>query len=257
MSKKTIVITGSTRGLGEGLAKEFLLLGHTVVINGRSEEKTNQAVAELQKLSPSVIGVAGSVSIEETHLKLIRQSTASFGHIDVWINNAGIPQTFKEFREIGSDEIQSIINTNIAGLLMGTKIAASHMFKQGSGKIFNVEGFGSDGRTMNKLTLYGTTKRAVNYFTKSFSKEMKNTGVQAGILSPGMVRTDFLHSPGLSDSPEDLKRFEKVYDILAEEVDVVSKFLVHRILQSTRNYDRIEYLTKIKLAGKMFRMILR
>ncbi|KKK51336.1 hypothetical protein LCGC14_3115960, partial [marine sediment metagenome] len=210
-----------------------------------------------QKLSPSVIGVAGSVSIEETHHKLIRQSTASFGHIDVWINNAGIPQTFKEFREIGTDEIHGIINTNIAGLLMGTKIVVNHMLEQGYGKIFNVEGFGSDGRTMNKLTLYGTTKRAVNYFTKSFSKEMKNTGVQVGILSPGMVRTDFLDPPGLSDSPEDMKRFEKVYDILAEEVDVVSKFLVRRILQSTGNYDRIEYLTKSRLAVKMLKMLFR
>ena len=257
MSKKTLVITGSTRGLGAGLAREFLTLDHQVVINGRSEEKVARAVIELQKLHPDVIGVAGDVSNEKTHVKLIEQSIDSFGKIDIWINNAGIPQTFKEFREIELDEIHNLIDTNITGLLIGTKIAAMHMVKQGSGKIFNVEGFGSDGRTMNKLTLYGSTKRAVNYFTKSFSKEMKNTGVQIGILSPGMVRTDFLNSPMLSDSPEDLKRFEKVYDILAEEVDVVSKFLVHRILKSTKNYDRIEFLTKSKLAFKMLKMLFR
>ena len=120
-----------------------------------------------------------------------------------------------------------------------------------------MEGFGSDGRMMNKLTLYGTTKRAVNYFTKSVSKEIDGVGVQIGILSPGMVRTDFLNSATDTRSPKETKQFKKVYDILAEDVDVVTGFLAPRILKSKKNYDRIEFLTKGKLMLKIGKMMFK
>jgi len=110
---------------------------------------------------------------------------------------------------------------------------------------------------MKKLTVYGTSKRAVNYFTKSLSKELKGSPVQAGILSPGMVRTDFIKIPAISGSEDEKKRFKKVQDILAEDVDIVSSFLVARLLKSNKNYDRIEYLTKTKLVFKMLKMLVR
>ncbi len=257
MKKKTIVITGSTRGIGLGLAREFSALGHQLVINGRTKEKVTEIVGELQKTNPDVIGVCGSVSEKETHLKLTEQAVSAFGKIDIWINNAGIPQPYKIFTDIDDKDINKLIDTNIKGLIWGTGIAARQMIKQGFGKIFNMEGFGSDGRIMNKLTVYGTTKRAVNYFTKSVSKEIKNTPIQIGILSPGMVRTDFLNDPMISGSPEELKKFKKVYDILAEDVDVVSKFLVNQILKSSKNYDRIEFLTKTKMIFKLLKMMIK
>lgn len=257
MEKKTIVITGSTRGIGLGLAREFLNLGHQVVINGRTGKKVTQIVNELQKINSDVIGVTGSVNDQETHLKLIEQSTSTFGKIDIWINNAGIPQPFKVFIEIDKKDLRNLTDTNIYGLMLGTKTAANQMIQQGFGKIFNMEGFGSDGRTMNKLTLYGTTKRAVNYFTKSVSREIKGGPIQIGILSPGMVRTDFLNNTMVSVSPEEFKKYKKVYDVLAEDVDVVSKFLVKHILKSSKNYDKIEFLSKTKMIFKLFKMLIK
>ena len=123
------------------------------------------------------------------------------------------------------------------------------------GKIFNLEGLGSDGRTINKLALYGTSKRAVNYFTKAVSMEMKNSPVQIGILSPGMVRTDFLNSPMKSASAEEIRKFNRVYDLLAEDVEVVTKSLAKKILNSSKQYDRIEYLTKTGMMLKMLKMM--
>jgi len=103
--------------------------------------------------------------------------------------------------------------------------------------------------------LYGTTKRAVNYFTKAVSKEIEGSSIQIGILSPGMVRTDFLNNSTNARSVEEAKQFKKVYDILAENPDVVAKFLVDTMLKSTKNYDRIEFLTKGKLMLKLIRII--
>lgn len=131
------------------------------------------------------------------------------------------------------------------------------MLKQGHGKIFNMEGFGSDGRIMNKLTLYGTTKRAVNYFTKSASLEVKKSPIQIGILSPGMVRTDFLNQSLHHSSEKEIKRLKKVFDILGEEVKPVAQFLAKRILKSSQNYDRIVFLKGFKLMRKFLRMMFR
>lgn len=255
MKQKTIVITGSTRGIGFGLAKEFLTLGYKIVINGRTAEKLTKAIAELQNINPDVIGVAGSVSLNETHESIVEKAMSEFGKIDIWINNAGIPQAHKMFIDIDDAELNKIIDTNIYGLMLGTRIAAKHMIQQGFGKIFNMEGFGSDGRIMRKLSIYGTTKRAVNYYTKSVANEIKDYPVQIGILSPGMVRTDFLNNSKEFMSSDEAKKFEKVYNALAEDVEPVTKYLVHRILKSSRNYDRIEYLTKTKLIFKLMKMM--
>ncbi|MEI6754165.1 MAG: SDR family oxidoreductase [Paludibacter sp.] len=256
MEKKTIVITGSTRGIGNGMATEFLKAGHQVLINGRDVEKVARAVAALKDVygGDNVAGVTGSVNEPETHEKLISKAVNVFGKIDIWINNAGIPQAHRKFMDIEVEDIKAIIEINIYGLMLGTRAAAQFMTKQGHGKIFNMEGFGSDGRMMDKLSLYGTTKRAVNYFTKTVSKEMQGGLVQLGILSPGMVRTEFLTQAKDARSPEEAKQFKKVYDILAENPDVVTKFLVAGILKSKEHYDRIEFLTKGRLFVKIIRM---
>ncbi len=255
MNKKTIVITGSTRGIGHGLATEFLKAGHQVVINGRDPEKVARAVAKLKDAyGENVAGVTGSVNEPETHEKLISKALNMFRKIDIWINNAGVPQPHRKFMDLEVEDIKAITEINIYGLMLGTKAAAQFMTKQGYGKIFNMEGFGSDGRMMDKLSLYGTTKRAVNYFTKTVSKEMETGNVQLGILSPGMVRTEFLTQAKEARSPEEAKQFKKVYDILAENPDVVTKFLVTGILKSTKHYNRIEFLTGFKLFVKILKL---
>lgn len=256
METKTIVITGSTRGIGHGLATVFLKAGHQVVINGRDAEKVARTVAALKdSYGDSVAGATGSVNEPETHEKLINKALNVFGKIDIWINNAGIPQPHLKFPDIEVQDIKAITEINIYGLMLGTRAAARFMNEQGYGKIFNMEGFGSDGRMMDKLSLYGTTKRAVNYFTKTVSKEMEGGAVQLGILSPGMVRTDFLTQAKEARSPEEANQFKKVYDILAEDPGVVTSFLVSRMLKSTKHYDRIEFLSGGKLFVKIVRMM--
>jgi len=258
MQKKTIVITGSTRGIGFGLATELLKSGHQVVINGRNPDKVARAVAKLKdSYSDEVAGITGSVDDPETHEKLISKAVNAFGKIDIWINNAGIPQPHRKFAEIEIEDIRAITEINIYGLMLGTRAAIRFMTTQGFGKIFNMEGYGSNGRMMDKLGLYGTTKRAVNYFTKTVSNELIGGPVQLGILSPGMVRTEFLNVAQEMRSPEEIKQFKKVYDVLAEDTDVVTRFLVDGLLKSTKQYDRIEFLTTGKLMVRLVKMMFK
>ena len=253
---KTVVITGSTRGIGKGLALEFLKRGHRVVINGRSEGSVANALTDLKAVSAEVSGVAGDVALPETHHKLVDHTVQLAGNIDIWINNAGIPQPYQLFIDLAPEDLQQSLNTNIYGLMLGTQIAARQMNQQGFGKIFNMEGFGSDGRMMPKLTLYGTTKSAVHYFTQSVAKEMKAGPIQVGVLNPGMVRTDFIQKPMEHALEAEKQQLAKVNKALAEDVEVVTPFLVEGVLKSTRNYDRIAYLKGFRLMKALLRMAL-
>jgi len=255
IEKKSIVITGSTRGIGYGMALEFLKRNHQVVINGRNSEKVKEVVRQFSEEGFDVCGVAGNVTMETCHQEILKAAVSHFGKIDIWINNAGIPQTQRLFHELDSREIELVISVNITGVALGTKIAINYFKEQGYGKLFNMEGFGSDGRMMDKLTLYGTSKRAVNYFTKSVSKAEKDHSIQIGILSPGMVRTDFLLNAMATGSAKEQERNQKVLDILAEDVKVVAPFLVEKILVSNKKYDRIKFLTKRRLIPKLVKMI--
>jgi len=137
----------------------------------------------------------------------------------------------------------------------GTRAALEFFRRQGFGKVFNMEGLGSDGRIMEKLSVYGTTKRAVNYFTKAVARELGKENIQVGILSPGMVRTDFIMDPMKEGNPEELARFNKVREILAEYVEKVTGFLVEKILISKKKYDRIEYLTFGRMMPKILKLM--
>jgi short-subunit dehydrogenase len=255
MEIKTVVITGSTRGIGHGLAKEFLKRGHQVILNGRTESAVKMAIENLLNLEGEVIGLAGDVTEKETFKKLIDRGISKFGKIDIWINNAGIPQTQNFFHLLENSEIERLVSVNITSLMLGTRTAIEFFINQGYGKVFNMEGFGSDGRMMDKLSLYGTSKRAVNYFSKSVSKEIKDEKIQVGILSPGMVRTDFLIGAMSTGSAEEQNRNKKVFDILAEDVEVVTEFLTSKMLVSHKKYDRIEFLTKRRLIPKILKLM--
>jgi len=97
-----------------------------------------------------------------------------------------------------------------------------------------MEGFGSDGMIRDKMTLYGTTKRAVRYFTQSMAKEASTSPVKIGTLSPGMVVTDFLLNSLKSNSKE-ADKAKEIFNILADHVDTVTPFLCKRILENNKN----------------------
>jgi short-subunit dehydrogenase len=255
MEKKTVVITGSSRGIGYGLAGEFLKQGHQVIVNGRNKDVLGAALKKLKHMGSQVEGQAGDIREESTFSELIDLAIKSFGKIDIWINNAGIPQVTQYVHELPREDIEELISINITATMLGSRSALRFFMDQGFGKVFNMEGFGSDGRMMDKLTLYGTSKRAVQYFSKSLSREVKDKNIQVGILSPGMVRTDFLNHASDVANDAERERNRKVFDILAEEVDVVAPFLVSRMLASKKKYDRIEYLTFPRMLPKLVRLM--
>ena len=162
---QTIVVTGSTRGIGRGLATEFLKRGHRVVVSGRSQASVAPAVAELSKLG-EVLGHPCEVSDLWACQALWDAAIAKFGRVDMWINNAAIAPDHGLFADLPGDSIAATINANLTGTLYGVQVALKGMLAQGGGKIYTFEGFGSDGMMNPGLAVYGATKYSVRYLTR-------------------------------------------------------------------------------------------
>ncbi len=117
--------------------------------------------------------------------------------------------------------------------MQATHVAYNRMLEQGSGAIYNMEGLGSDGRRITGLTPYGTSKRAVRYFSDAFAAEVKKGPVIVGTISPGMVLTD-LTMTQVRKAPENNRQLIKIYNILANEADTVAPFLVRKMIDQHR-----------------------
>jgi short-subunit dehydrogenase len=245
---KTVVITGSTRGIGLGMAEEFLKRGYQVVINGRSSDSVERAVSDLSRdfSGDNIFGVVGDIGEAQDVQRLWEQSAEHYGQVDIWINNAGLGHYQEPFWTIDPDEISSLIRTNIQGLMYGSQVVVREMIKQGGGELYNMEGFGSDGRYQDGLLLYGTTKRAVRYFSKGLVKEAAKTQVIVGTLSPGMVVTDLLVGR-YRDKPEEWKHVQRIFNILADRVETVTPYLVQNIIENNQNGAKIRWLTGRKI----------
>ena len=249
---KNVVITGSTRGLGLEMAKEFLKAGCNVTIVGSKPESFDQAKEKLIEFQEKFMYVTCNVRNLEDIKNLWLESVGKWGSIDIWINNAGQNCPRESLWDTPEEYIDAVVDTNIKGVMYGSKIAAENMLKQGHGQIWNMEGLGSNDLIIEQTILYGTSKRALTYFTKGLAKELNNTPVKAGRLSPGMMLTDFItKSPtGEASSVTQDIRFRKIFNTLADRPETVAKYLVPRILRNTKQDAHLVWLTNRKSAKR-------
>ena len=241
---KSIVITGSTRGIGNALAVAFLNHGCKVMINGRSEESTRAALLSLSEKYPSdrVAGTAGDVASFDSVKNLWEESLKAFGRVDIWINNAGISHEQAPPWRIPIIELQSVIDTNILGELFGTRVAIQGFIEQGFGALYNVEGMGADGKThgVKGLSVYGMTKAGLHYFNRCLADEVEHPDIITGALQPGMVLTDMIMDR-YHDRPEDWEADRKMLSIIANPIEDVAEWMAEKILNNNKNGAYFKY----------------
>jgi len=271
---RVVVITGSTRGIGFGLAKEFLRRDCAVVVSGRSQTAVDKAVAELAALTvPSftqaplkaqkaagttqlylaentahperVLGQPCDVTSLEQVQALWEAAKTKFGRVDVWINNAGLAHSDIPFWEQPANVMHEVVSVNVLGVMHGSQVAVLGMAAQGSGAIYNFEGFGSNGRTRFGLGVYGSTKAAERFFTRSLAVDVKAKGlpVQIGSISPGIVITDLVIGQ-YQGREQEFVRARRVFNILGDKVETVTPFIAEKVLAGESN---IQWLTGTKV----------
>ncbi|WOX05890.1 SDR family NAD(P)-dependent oxidoreductase [Microbulbifer pacificus] len=245
-----IVITGSTKGIGFGLAKAFIKCGHKVIISGRSNESVREALDRLQTPACKCQGFVCDTSDRQQVEALWQYAQVSLGSVDIWINNAGLARTGWSILDIPQEEIEAMVHTNLMGTINGCRVAAAGMQLQGQGKIFNMLGGGSDGEYFPGMGIYGSTKRGLDYFTDALGKELKPSGILVGKIRPGMVVTDAVIREARSN-PDRFARSRKFMNNLVDQVDTVAEFLVQKILNCNKSGEKIRWLTGGKMATRM------
>ncbi len=243
-----IVITGSTRGIGYGMAREFLRRGHNVMISSRRPDAVAQACADLRGQFPdrTVLGQPCDVADFDSVQALWNAAAEDFERVDIWINNAGRDGLKRPFFALPKEDYLQTVQTNIVGLLHCNRVVIPGLYEQGGGTIWNMEGFGSNGHTRMGASVYGMTKYALHYFTRAVAKELDGTPVKMCYLSPGIVLTDMLVPPP-EERGESWQQVKKILNILADTVETVTPYLVEGILATDRNGAAVRWLTRPKI----------
>ncbi|PNS93297.2 hypothetical protein POPTR_018G081200v4 [Populus trichocarpa] len=249
---RNVVITGSTRGLGKALAREFLLSGDHVVVASHSPESVDTTIRELEEnlkegmitasnrtslAHAKVVGIACDVCEPSDVQKLANFAVNEFGSIDIWINNAGTNKGFRPLLQFTDEDIKQIVSTNLVGSILCTQEAMRMMMNQPKGgHIFNMDGAGSGGSSTPLTAVYGSTKCGLRQLQASLLKECKRSKVGIHTASPGMVLTDLL----LSGST--LKN-KQMFNIICELPETVARTLVPRMRVVKGTGKAISYLT--------------
>lgn len=249
---KTIVITGGARGIGHGLALEFLKAGHRVVITSRSQDSMDKAVAKLAEKAShgEIFGFTLDVLERDSLEALWHNAVKAMGSVDIWINNAGCSNSIAPFVDIDPAEIDMVVGTDVIGLLHACQVALKGMIVQGHGQLWNMEGFGSDGMKQAGMTIYGASKCAVSYITDSLVREMADTPLQVCHLSPGIVVTDLMLKDAKKRPADQWAKAKKIFNILGDKVETVTPYLVAGILKTNKTGRRVAWLTKGRIARR-------
>ncbi|HEY8500636.1 MAG TPA: 3-oxoacyl-[acyl-carrier-protein] reductase [Clostridia bacterium] len=193
-SGKTVVVTGSSRGLGKAIAEKFASLNANIVINGTSETVL-KTESELLEKGYKVKAVIGDISIDENAKKLIDTAVSEFGTIDVLVNNAGIVRD-KLLMRMTEEDWDSVLDINLKSAFLCTKAASKIMMKKRQGTIINITSvvglMGNAGQAN-----YAASKAGMIGLTKSAAKELGSWGITCNAVAPGFIYTDM--SDALSD----------------------------------------------------------
>ena len=202
LTGQTAVITGSSRGLGFAIAREYATEGANVMLAARTERTLNQAVAGLKEQGFAAEGFICDTSNHEEVKALAAKTKAAFGKIDIWVNNAGVGAPYGPTLSIPVDRFTRVIQTNILGVYYGSLVAMDNFVSQGSGKLINLVGRGAD-KPVPFQNAYASSKTWVKSFTLALAKEYRNSGINIIAFNPGLVLTEMLTDvevvPGLEN----------------------------------------------------------
>ncbi|MDR1906095.1 MAG: SDR family oxidoreductase [Clostridiales bacterium] len=187
--KKTVLITGASRGIGASTAEAFAADGYSVIINyNKSKEKAEAVKAKILSGGGSAEIFKCDVSDEKRVREMTAFAMECYGSVDVLVNNAGIAH-YGLFTDLKSAEWKRLCDVNITGALNASKAALEYMIPKKSGNIINISSvWGVSGASCE--VAYSTVKAAVIGFTKALSKELGLSGIRVNCIAPGVIDTD-------------------------------------------------------------------
>jgi len=249
-----VVITGSSKGIGRGLAEQFVRRGHNVVVSARNAEEVAKAAASLNAIGPGrAIGQACDVSHKSEVQTLWARAAQEYGRVDIWINNAGRATARFLVHEMPEGIVHSLVDGNLKSTVFGAQVAIEGFRAQGGGALYNMLGGTFEGtRLTPRMGVYSTTKAGVWMLTKYLVDEHKDTGILVGSISPGMLISDNWFEEQSEMTPEEWKKMRPLLNVLCDYVETSTPWLVEQVLANRESGRRIAWLTTAKITRRFF-----
>jgi len=188
LNGKVAVVTGASKGIGAGIAKELAAEGASVVVNYASARSDgDKVVDEITKRGGKAVAVQANVAKKADVQRLFADTEKAFGKIDILVNNAGVYE-FVSLEDVGEQQFHRMFDTNVLGLLLVTQEAIKH-FNSGGGSVINIGSLASS-LTPPTAVVYNATKGAVDAITHTLAKELGPRKIRVNSINPGMVVTE-------------------------------------------------------------------
>jgi 3-oxoacyl-[acyl-carrier protein] reductase len=198
LNGKVAVVTGASKGIGAGIAKQLAAEGAAVVVNyASSKSDADKVVDEIAKGGGKALALQGSVTKKADVEKLFTAAEKAFGKIDILVNNAGVYE-FLPLEEVSEQHFHRHFDTNVLGMLLATQTALKY-FNPSGGSIINIGSLASS-LTPPTAVVYNATKGAVDAITGTLAKELGPRKIRVNSINPGMVITDGVVSAGFHES---------------------------------------------------------
>lgn len=190
MEKKIVMVTGATSGIGEACAKKFANGGYNVIITGRRHDKLEALKTQLEAQGARVLALTFDVREREAARKAVESIDGEWADIDVLINNAGLALGLDKEYEGDFNDWDTMIDTNVKGLLNMTRFIVPGMVKRNRGHVINIGSVAGDAAYANG-NVYCATKAAVKAITDGLRIDVAESAVRVTNIKPGLVQTNF------------------------------------------------------------------
>ena len=188
--RKIVLITGATSGIGLACARKFAENGDRLILTGRNESRLAEIKKELSEKEADVMTLAFDVRDNKKAERYIQDLPAEWQEIDVLVNNAGLALGLEPEYEVNNDDWETMIDTNIKGLLTMTRLVVPGMVQRNRGHVINMGSVAGDAAYAGG-NVYCATKAAVKALTDGLRIDVANTAVRVTNLKPGLVETNF------------------------------------------------------------------
>jgi 3-oxoacyl-[acyl-carrier protein] reductase len=195
---KVAVVTGASKGIGAGIARQLAADGAAVVVNyASSKEGANRVVADIVAKGGRAIAVQADMSKEGDIRRLFAEAREAYGRLDILVNNAGIYQ-FAPLENVTPELFHKMFDLNVLGLILASREAVKYI-GAGGGSIINISSVVATSAPA-MTSVYSATKAAVDAITRALAKELGPRKIRVNSVNPGMVETEGVHSAGIADS---------------------------------------------------------
>jgi len=220
---KVILITGATSGIGLACARKFSENGDKLILTGRNEHRLEEIRQELMAKGTEVLTLAFDVRDRETAMRYINGLPAEWQQIDVLVNNAGLALGLEPEYEGSIDDWETMIDTNIMGLLTMTRLVVPGMVERNRGHIINVGSVAGDA-AYSGGNVYCATKAAVKALSDGLRIDVANTAIRVTNLKPGLVETNFSNIRFHGDSDRAANVYKGIKPLTGDDIADVAVY---------------------------------